>query len=390
MFHPLLVTPPPMIAQASLSPQAALERLFTSEIQRDWFDPMFLQQIPVSVEQIITNLKDSLGEYRSVTQEGENYVVLFERGRVPTQIVLNSKGQSAVLWVREILRNAISLEEATKQLKALPGQVNFLVREGKTELAALNPDQPLAVGSAFKLAVLAALRTQIETKSAPRSWSEVVALKPEDKSLPSGFLQSWFDGALLTVESLATLMISQSDNTATDTLIRLVGREAIEALTPRNRPFLTTSEAFKLKAPQNKSFLERYRKGNESERRQVLQDVAKLPLPDLLSFPANQVLALDVEWFFTPRELCNLIEPVSDLPLMSVNPGGGYFDASQWSRVAFKGGSEGGVLNLTTWLQAKNGKTYCVTVTWNDQQLLDDMKLRTIYGAAIAGLHDRP
>jgi hypothetical protein len=80
---------------------------------------------------------------------------------------------------------------------------------------------------------------------------------------------------------------------------------------------------------------------------------------------------------------------VVDLPLMSVNPGGGVFDTSDWSRVAFKGGSEVGVLNLTTWLQAKNGKTYSVCVTWNHDQALDETRLLTLYSAAIAGLKER-
>ena len=42
-------------------------------------------------------------------------------------------------------------------------------------------------------------------------------------------MQDWPPGAAVTVETLATLMISVSDNTATDTLIRLVGRERVEA-----------------------------------------------------------------------------------------------------------------------------------------------------------------
>jgi hypothetical protein len=374
----------------SISSQTALERLFTSsEINQDWFAPTFLQHIPVSIEQVIADLKKSLGAYQRVTWKEERYLVVFEKGKVPTLIALNSEGQITGLLFQEILSSAIALDEIIKQLQSLPGRVHFLVKEGRTELAALNADQPLAVGSAFKLAVLVTLRQQLDERGSGRSWGDVVALQPGDKSLPSGILQTWFDGALLTVQSLATLMISRSDNTATDALIRFVGRESIESLTYRNRPFLTTREFFTLKSPQHQALLEHYRQGNESERRRVLQSVATLPLPNVSIFEANSVLAPDVEWFFTPRELCQLMERVVDLPLMSVNPGGGVFDTSDWSRVAFKGGSEVGVLNLTTWLQAKNGKTYSVCVTWNHDQALDETQLLTLYSAAIAGLKER-
>lgn len=389
-MYPFLVTSPPLIAQMQISPQAALERLFTaSELRREWFSPAFLQQIPVPVEQVIGNLKQSLGAYQGVTQMGDRYFVRFEKGRVPTLIVLNSEGQITGLLFQEILGNAISLDEAVRQLKTLPGQVNFFVQEGKTELAALNADRALAVGSTFKLAVLATLRQQIESKNSQRSWQEVVPLQAQDKSLPSGFLQTWFDGALLTVQSLATLMISQSDNTATDTLIRLVGREKIEAFTSRNRPFLTTREAFTLKNPKNQDLLQQYRKGNEAQRRQVLQALKQRPLPNVADFNPEKVSAIDVEWFFTPRELCTLMQQVADLPLMSVTTPNGV-NADDWAKVSYKGGSETGVLNLTTWLQAKNGKTYCVSATWNHDQPLETSRFTSIYSAAIAGLKERP
>ena len=77
------------------------------------------------------------------------------------------------------------------------------------------------------------------------------------RSLPSGVLQSWPAGTPMTVESLAILMISQSDNTAADRLLHLLGRERVESRTrvagnthvARNTPFLTTREMFALKTP---------------------------------------------------------------------------------------------------------------------------------------------
>jgi beta-lactamase class A len=377
MFSP--VPPPPLVSQMQITPTAALERLFSAPMpQAEWFAETFLTQVPLSqVEQIVTGFRASLGQYQSVQSEGENFIVVFEKGSLSAQVTLNSAGQFTGLLLRPV-SEAIAPAAAIEQLKALPGQTNLLILEGDRQLAAHNADQPLAVGSAFKLAVLAALRQQIE--QGKRNWRDVVELRPEDKSMPSGILQDWFDGALLTIETLATLMISQSDNTATDTLIHRVGREAIAPFAPRNPIFLTTREFFALKNPENAALLQRYRAGD----RQVLAELANAPLPEGSLF-ADKPVEQDVEWFFTPKELCGLMKQVADLPLMSVNPGGA--DPSQWQRVSYKGGSEPGVLNLTTWLEAADGKTYCVSATWNNPDAaLQEFEFFTLYNGVIQGL----
>jgi beta-lactamase class A len=385
----LPTSPTPAMAQAQTSPQAALERLFAAPtLQREWFTEEFLSQIPVPPEQVIHDLQTNLGAFRSVEPAGESYRVVFERGSLSALIVLNASGQITGLLFQDIRPNAIALSDAIEQLRALPGQVNLLVTETKgaatADLAALNADQPLAIGSTFKLAILAALRQEIA--AGRHSWDEVVALQPQDRSLPSGFLQTWFDGALLTIETLATLMISQSDNTATDALIHLMGREPIEALIPRNRPLLTTRELFVLKAAANAELLSQYRSGSEAQRRQLLPELAEAPLPSAIEFTERPV-ALDVEWFLTPREACGLMNQVADLPLMSVNPGGGLVSPADWARIAFKGGSEPGVLNLTTELVSHQGTHYCVSATWNNPEAaLDENQFFTLYSSMIAGL----
>lgn len=378
------------------SPQAVLERLFTaSQVQSEWFDSTFLNQIPLAqIQQIVTELQRNFGAYQQVQSKGNRFFVIFERGRVAAQITLNRQGQIAGLLLQPA-PEAIAPNEAIEQLRTFPGQVNFLVLEGSSELAALNTNQPLAVGSTFKLAVLAALRQQIE--SGQRQWSDVVELQSAWKSLPSGFLQTWPDGSFLTLQTLATLMISISDNTATDALIRIVGTESIEALTERNRPFITTRELFTFKAPQNQELLQRYRSANLNQRRQILKESAGYSLPSIGSAtkPGEELFggeptALDIEYFFTPHELCSLMARVKDLPLMSVNPGTGLVNPEDWAQVAYKGGSEPGVLNLTHWLKSPTGKTYCVVTTWNNTAApLDEMRLYILHSAVIQGLKNR-
>ncbi|NJR15690.1 MAG: serine hydrolase [Calothrix sp. CSU_2_0] len=342
----------------SMTPKAALERLFTSEqIQTEWFAPEFLAQVPIEqVRKIITDVKTQLGSYQTIQKSDRDYLVVFTQGSVPARIVLNPKGQISGLLFQSLQAKVASLEEAITQFKALPGKVSVLVREGKATKAELNPQVPLAVGSAFKLAVLKALKSEIASKK--RSWKDVVQLRSQNKSLPSGMLQTWADGSYLTVQTLAALMISISDNTATDTLINLIGRQKIESISPRNRPFLTTRELFVLKGKENRDLLKRYQTSNEAQRRAILKELTKKPLPNVSDFEGVNPVALDVEWFFTASELCGLMEEVADLQVMSINPG--VANPSYWQKVAFKGGSEPGVINLTTWLQAKNGKKYCV------------------------------
>ncbi|MDZ8054715.1 MAG: serine hydrolase [Aulosira sp. ZfuVER01] len=371
------------LPKKSVMPKTALERLLTSEpVQPDWFSSEFLSHIPISqVQQIISSMKQGLGDYQKVQEQGKNYIVVFARGYVPTQIAVDANGKITMLLFRPPVAQGKTLEEAIAEFKTLPGKVSFLVLEGKSERAALNVNTPLAVGSAFKLAVLQTLKSQIT--SGKRSWRDVVELQPGWKSLPSGTLQTWPDGSLLTLQTLSAFMISQSDNTATDGLINIIGRQAIESLTPRNIPFLTTREFFTIKSAKNQELLQRYRNSNLEEKREILQSLTTQSLPDTSEFSGKPV-ALDIEWFFTAQELCYLMAQVADLPLMSINPG--VANAEDWERVAFKGGSEAGVLNLTTWLKAKNGKQYCVAATWNHDAPLEESRFMNLYASAIAGL----
>ncbi|OUC15300.1 MAG: serine hydrolase [Alkalinema sp. CACIAM 70d] len=377
-----------MTAQAAPSPATVLETLFRNPtIAANQFTDTFLKEIPLAkVQQIIDQLKQQFGPLQSVKGDRLDFVVHLEKGSIPTKLVLSADGKIAGLLFGAPTQNIASLEEAIAQFKTLPGQVSVLVREGQTTRAALNPTQPLAVGSAFKLAVLDQLQTQIKTQKL--TWQTVVPLQAQYKSLPSGMLHTWPDGTRLTVESLAALMISQSDNTATDHLIYQVGRDKIEAIAPRNQPFLMTRELFQLKSPKNRSLLERYRTASLSQKRSILAELATQPLPDVSDFAEAKPIALDVEWFFSAEELCQLIDRVSDLPLMGINPG--LARAEDWRRVTFKGGSESGVLNFTTKVQSKTGKQYCVVATWNHQQSLDDRQFVALYSSLFDVLKKNP
>jgi hypothetical protein len=180
-------------------------------------------------------------------------------------------------------------------------------------------------------------------------------------------------------------MISISDNTAADALLHIVGREEIETITPKSRPLLTTQEMFKLKAAQHTDQLEAYRQGDEAAKRDVLEALASEPQPRFEEISTSPIL--DIEWFFTPYELCELMAQVQDLPLMTVTPGPASSQPERWSRIAFKGGSELGVLNLTSWLETPNGDSYCVTMTQNNHDgPIDEVQFVALYRSLVAVL----
>ena len=370
---------------AAIDAKGALERFLTVKpIQAEWFTESFLAAVPLSqLEPGLEGVTSQLGTYEGVEGDISPFTVRFSQGAATVRIALDADGKISTLFISNPIPDIGSVDEAVAQIAALPGQTSVLVLKNGEEVAARNVDTPLGVGSAFKLAVLAALQDQIEAGT--HAWNEVVELKSEWKSLPSGILQDWPDNAPLTLQTLATLMISVSDNTATDALVHVVGREAVEAKAARNRPFLTTQELFKLKDPQNSDVLERYTSGDEAAKREVLTELADRPPPNVEAFTGDPV-ALEVEWFFTPAELCALMEEVQALPLMSVNSGG-LANPADWQRIAFKGGSEPGVLNLTMWLNGDDGATYCVTVTQNDPDApVDETGLFALYGGLIGAL----
>lgn len=373
------LAPPP----ADSSPHEAMyENLFTKPMRAEWFSPLFLAQVPVGqIEVIVGQYVAILGPYEGVTGTPPEFTLHFAKGTAPSVLSLNAGGQVEGLWFGPPQATSTGLDDALAPFHELPGRVSVLVASENAILSSIDPDVPLAVGSAFKLAVAAALKAQVDTGR--MAWDDVVYLDASSISLPSGLLQNWPPGTALTVESLAALMISVSDNTATDALIRHVGREAVETFSPRG-PLLTTREAFTLKAASNEALLEEFRAADEAGKRALLDDMANLPLPALSEFRPEPT-ALDVEWYFTATELLYLMAYVQNLPFMAINPG--LASPDEWEKVTYKGGSEPGVLNFTTLITAADGTDYIVVATWNDEQnALDENRFALLYTGLLNAL----
>ncbi len=361
--------------------KVALARLFSSTVPfQTWFAPTFLAKVPpAQVQQILAGLAESLGPYGSVLVKPDGtFTAHYRYGVVDGTAHIDQQGRFDGLLFSKVAYTPLSRSAALGGLRNLPGLTSVLVLANGAPVLAVDPDRSLAVGSAFKLAVLAAVQQEVATHRL--SWTQKVTLLAQDKSLPSGELQTHPVGSSYTLADVAKEMISISDNTAANMLIRVAGRAAIDALIPvSDQPVLTTRELFILKDPANAALRTRYLAAlTPQARMKILPAIDRLPLPSAAIFAGGKPLALEIEWRFSVRQLCGLMGKVAALPQMSVNPG--VATAADWKHVAYKGGSEPGVLNLTTQVTALNGVTYCIAATWNNsRQVLNEAQFEMLY-----------
>ena len=361
-FHVTGALPP-----ATIGAKAALERLFTSAlILPTWFAPAVQANNGVArVEQAIAQIEAALGTYKGVDAPPAGaFRVRFQYGTASISMHLDASHRISSFVFMSARYTPLTRAAALERLQHLPGEVSLLALKNGSAQLEINANHPLAVGSAFKLAVMAALQQEVVKHRL--SWNQKVTLLASDKSLPSGILQTHATGSTYSIAGVAGYMISISDNTAANMLIRVVGRAAIDPLIPTaDQPILTTREFFILKDPANSALRKRYLAAKTpAARLKILPRVDRLSLPPVTVFTGNKPVAPAIEWHFSTEQLCGLIGKVAMLPEMSINPG--VASPADWKHVAYKGGSEVGVINLTTDVTAKNGTNYCLSATWNN------------------------
>ncbi|WP_108790757.1 serine hydrolase [Erythrobacter sp. Alg231-14] len=274
-----------------------------------------------------------------------------------------------------------TVEKIESDLAALPGTVSawFGPLDGGTPTVAVNADAQMALGSTFKLYVLAALSREVA--QGKRNWDDRVDLSVS--SFPSGMMQDWPQGSPVTLHTLASLMISISDNTATDQLIAILGRDAVfqamvdsgHSAPELNDPFLTTRELFMLKGgPAGR--LKTYAQGDAELRLQILEGIEDNPVSigDIGAAFASGPNTIDVEWFGNAADLTSLFRFMREngeetaFQIMGINPSMTASTRSQWDYAGYKGGSEPGVLNLT-WLVTDNaGQDHALVLSWSNSE----------------------
>ena len=377
-----------IVAEKPAWPEALFHESFTAQVSDRQLQAIgaqfFAKCGPVQAVQQTSSKGPNFGTFDLITARG---LV------IPMTIGVEAEAPNAVstLFFGAPAPMLKSLDEAVAELRKLDGQVSFGVwRLGEGEpraLVTLEPDRPLAIGSAFKLYVLGALLQA--TREGRRALTDTLVLDAGARSLPSGILQDWPEGAAVTMDTAANLMISRSDNTATDLLLRALGREAVEdMLAPmgmrdpaRSRPFLSTAEMFRLKFVDGGKAGEAYAALDEPGRRQFLATkLGATPLtedsidPGLFASPSR----IDsIEWFASAADLARAMdwlrrntEPAEGAPgllrgALAINPGLS-ISPQQFPWIGFKGGSEPGVLNLTFLLRRADGAWFALAATWND------------------------
>jgi beta-lactamase class A len=378
------------------------------------FAPSFLAQVPAAqVKTIAGQLSAGLGQaltVASLTQTGPNsarLTITYEHGQVDMNLQLDAAAPNQIVGL--LITGTSAGEQTPEQiiaaLGALPGKTGFAIAklgDGAPQmLAGSSVDRSLAIGSAFKLVILAELVR--EANAGERKWSDIVTL--DGRELPGGIYTQMPAGTKVTLLELAQKMISISDNSATDILLTTLGRAKIEAMLPvvgvsdpaRNRPYLSTLEMFKIKGTPGGRFSRPWPKLDEAGRRALLKQIDATPISALdpqLFKDGKPILIETAEWFFSPADLVRILDwlrkhsesgPGAEArPILGINPGvGRNASNAQWSYIGYKGGSEPGVIAMAFLLQGKDG-WYAITSGWNNPAAaVEDARFAGLMASAV-------
>jgi len=347
--------------------------------------PALLAEVPrETLEQVLAGLRDQIGPVEDIVPAGEDYQIETASHLVRARIALDGEGRVAMLWFDAPEPRVSGLAEAEALLAGLGRETAWLALRDGEVLAARESDVPLAVGSAFKIGVLSVLAEDVA--AGRRDWADVVRLAPGHRSLPTGRMQDFPEGAPVTLHSAALAMIAESDNTATDLLVDTLGAARVAArlgIAPED--FLTTRAFFGLKA--DAALREAWLAAPAAERPALAARAAeRLPPPAQVGGP----FVPGVEWTLPLDRLCALGAPLAALPLMQVNPGPVTPDPALWQRIAYKGGSEPGVLNVTALMRDLRGRDWCVALTVNDGAEIPLPEAMADFGAFLRALTALP
>lgn len=369
------------------------------------FADVFVSAVPETQFDAITEQLE--GEYGAlvglesiepVSESAANIAIRFESGIASGVFQLASDPPYRVAGF--ILNSTAPVNDNAGNLladiQALPGETSILVTplDGGEPLLSHNADRHMAIGSTFKLYILSTLARQIA--AGERNWSDVVPL--DNDGQPSGTTSTWPEGAPVTLHTLATQMISVSDNTATDQLLSVVGRGAVEAEVATSGhsdpallvPFMSTREMFALKITGD---VEAYRAADAAGRLAALEATAdtEIDMFDFMMAFTGGPNAIDIEWLASGEDIASLMHRLRELEdptareIMAVNTAVTDNLRGDWQYIGYKGGSEPGVLNLSWLLQDQAGEWHVVTLSWNNTDAEVDLEaFRALAMRAIA------
>ncbi len=381
-------TPAPAFDQGAANVLALLQGKAKGE---DVFNPAFLAAVPPEqLATVLSSLKTQFGEAQTVEDvrpmdaRAASIDIRFEKAVVTFTIgVLN--GKLSGLFITGTRTEGDSLAQITADMAALPGRTGLIVQKltgtGAETIASRNADDRFAIASVFKLYVLAEIDRAV--RAGERRWSDVLPLT--QKSHASGIAQDWPDNAPMTLQTLATLMISISDNSATDTLIAAIGQQRLAAIlrasghaSPQDMtPLLSTQQVTGLKMTANANLRDRFLAADDKEQTRLLEEAGetlRLKNLDLSVYTGGPNQIDTIEWFASPADIARLLavlerdgDPVTRA-ILKVNPGIPPVSAGRWAYLGYKGGSEPGIMGMSFLLQSKQGERYVVSALVNNPQ----------------------
>lgn len=252
----------------------------------------------------------------------------------------------------------LTMEQIAREIPTLAPRSQLLVAEIEggqcVPRVSVDSDAVFSIASTSKLYVLLALIDAVIARE--RFWDELLTIREPWKSTPESALSSEPGGAVLTLRAFAEALISESDNTANDHLIRALGREAVEDAMQasghhdpgRNVPYMTSKEFFRLRMLPDEE-IERYFALGDDARRSYLERVLES------RWGAEGTSARNLERvgiFASSEDLCRLLAVITDraerhaeaAPALEILGKSGMrrvgaFGQGDWTYVGGKGGS---------------------------------------------------
>lgn len=358
--------------------------------ETDFFSTLFLDAVPIERWRALADdlrrqygQPVTLGAIQYESKTTAQVEVRYDKATVGFTLVVAPQIPNRVVGLQVVgARQAEdNMDRVMVDIAALPGHAAFsaaqLTDAGPQWVEAFHADDQMATGSSYKLYILAELARAVS--AGEHRWSDVIPLGPKSFS---GRLARWPDHTPMTLQSLASAMIAESDNSAADTLMLALGRKRVDAMLPRTGhsasdaalPLLTTAEAFALKMPTNASLRDRYTAGSPDQRRALLQAQAPQLAAGAIDIGtiAETPTAIDkIEWFASPRDMTALLDWLrrngrDALPIMAINSGIGPANARRWAWLGYKGGSEPGVIAMNFLARRRDGAWFAVSGSWND------------------------
>lgn len=360
---------------------------------KKYFSEQFRRQLPEPVViDLFRDLALDAGICTAVTVEAplppsETVFVRMETrsaNQIRLKVVLESESSHRIdsLQVEEVSYPSVvirDLRDLRRELARLPGVTSATIWPEKRAATQIDGDVQQPISGVSKLYVLGSLERAV--RSGHARWNELLPIRDTYKSLPSGVMHTWPPGKRATLFEFATQMISIGDNTATDHLIRRIGREKIESelsamgnsFKDENTPFLLTGELFKIKWALRPEAQRRYLSMRADDRRVWLESQAsKIPLTSVRYRP-QPLFVREVEWYASTNDMCEAVFELDARRSREVRhilglstPGVSVGGDSSWRWAGYMGGSEPGVAALSYLLETQRGERVCVAMAWHN------------------------